>query len=259
MAKLFYTLDEAAEKLGKSPEEVKELIQSGQLQEFRDRDKIMLKVDQVNILAGDGGDETGVPLSPDSGGSSVISLASDSGSAMGIDSPKEQSGISVFEADELEDTDPSAQTQITETGTTDFAMDPSGSGSGLLDLTREVDDTSLGEDLMEDVYSGGPEGERGELFESTGDETAAPGAAPTVMAVAAEPYDPVGSGWVGGLALFSVLVLAGAMTVVIGAMTGGFSDMLNWLGGNMMMALVGAAVLLLICALVGFAFGKMAR
>ena len=41
MAKLFYTMEEAASKLGKSEDEVQKLIDSGQLQEFRDRDRIM--------------------------------------------------------------------------------------------------------------------------------------------------------------------------------------------------------------------------
>ena len=39
MAKLFYTLDEASSKLGKSESEVKAMVSNGQLQEFRDRDR----------------------------------------------------------------------------------------------------------------------------------------------------------------------------------------------------------------------------
>ena len=49
MAKMFYTLEEVCEKLGKSEEEVKNMASSGQLQEFRDRDKLMFKVDQIDL------------------------------------------------------------------------------------------------------------------------------------------------------------------------------------------------------------------
>ena len=44
MAKMFYTLEEVCLKLGKTEDEIKEMARSGQLQEFRDRDKLMFKV-----------------------------------------------------------------------------------------------------------------------------------------------------------------------------------------------------------------------
>ena len=53
MAKMFYTIDEVCEKLEKSEDEVREMASSGQIQEFRDRDKLMFKVDQIDLLAGD--------------------------------------------------------------------------------------------------------------------------------------------------------------------------------------------------------------
>jgi excisionase family DNA binding protein len=51
VAKMFYTLDEAAKRLGKSEDQVKQMVASGQLQDFRDRDRIMLKIEQVDDLA----------------------------------------------------------------------------------------------------------------------------------------------------------------------------------------------------------------
>lgn len=61
-----------------------------------------------------------------------------------------QAGISVFDDDELDiETDPMGETQIS-SGVGDF--DAVGSGSGLLDLTQESDDTSLGNELL-DVIS----------------------------------------------------------------------------------------------------------
>ena len=64
MAKMFYTIEEAAEKLGKSVDEVSEMAGSGQIQEFRDKDKIMFKVDQIDLLAISGDDDLGdIPIS----------------------------------------------------------------------------------------------------------------------------------------------------------------------------------------------------
>lgn len=261
MAKLFYTLDEAASKLGKSTPEIQSLIDSGQLQEFRDRDQIMLKVDQVDLLVGS--DDASFELADDE--SEVISLASDSGSAFAIDSPGEQSGVSIFDADDLEEeADPSAQTQISDTGATDFGLDPSSSGSGLLDLTREVDDTSLGADLMDDVYSGdtlgdeavsAPEG--GELFESTGTQTNV-GAGGQGMAVAmlAERIDGGWSGFASGMFIGAAAALMLAMTVVIGALTGGLGNLLDMIGSNPAMWLFGPMGAAVVLGLLGAFIGK---
>ncbi len=103
------------------------------------------------------GDE-GLPGVPDLGlsGSSIISLEPSGDTGVG-DSPiaKEDTkvskvGISVFDDDEIEvETDPMGETQIS-SGVDDF--DAVGSGSGLLDLTQEPDDSSLGPELL-DVIS----------------------------------------------------------------------------------------------------------
>lgn len=94
---------------------------------------------------------------PDLGlsGSSIISL--EPGDSKITDSPvaKEgtkitRPGISVFDEEELGvPSDPMGETQIS-SGVGDF--DAVGSGSGLLDLTQESDDTSLGAELL-DVIS----------------------------------------------------------------------------------------------------------
>lgn len=54
MAKMFYTAAEAAEKLGKTVDEVTKMASDGQIQEFRDKDKVMFKVDQIDLLVGSG-------------------------------------------------------------------------------------------------------------------------------------------------------------------------------------------------------------
>ena len=63
-------------------------------------------------------------------------------------------GVDVFQNDEVERVDPSAQTAIAP-GISEMASEGVGSGSGLLDLTRESDDTSLGAELLDEIAPGG--------------------------------------------------------------------------------------------------------
>ena len=273
MAKLFYTLEEAAQKLGKSADEVKKLVASGQLQEFRDRDKLMFKVDQVNLLT-TGGDEDAsasasgvIPLADSGAEMGAISLASDSGTGMNLESPKEQTGISIFEADQTEEADPSAVTQVTESAPSELSLETVGSGSGLLDLTREADDTSLGQNLLDEVAARdgstasetAVEGESGggALFESTGAESDVTAATPAAIMMLAEPYDGVWSGITGGVALGMILLLGLTVTLTIFGLaqaTGlGLAakigdDLWMWVG-------IGGGVIL-IAAIIGMLIGK---
>jgi hypothetical protein len=263
MAKLFYTLEEASAKLGKSETDVKQMVANGQLQEFRDRDRLMFKVDQVDLLAG-GHDEEGVIPLADSADLGTISLASDSGTGMNLESPKEQTGISIFDADSAE-ADPSAQTQITESVPTELSLETVGSGSGLLDLTREADDTSLGADLLAEVQTRDgstatetqvDETEAVALFETTSAETDV-SAAPAAVLLAAEPYDGTWSGIAGGMALGMVAVLAFTMVLIIFGLTPGASaGLTGTIGGNLWMWVGIAAGAILIPAIVGMIVGR---
>src|SRR3954453_61473 len=89
MAKMFYTTDEAAQKLAISGDQLKQLVSENKLREFRDGARVMFKVDQVDKIAGDrkggtssgtkGGSslmgDSGIGLAGDSHASDVISLA----------------------------------------------------------------------------------------------------------------------------------------------------------------------------------------
>ena len=57
MAKMFYSLEEVCQKLGKTGDEITEMVRTGLIQEFRDRDRLMFKVEQIELLAG-GEDDT---------------------------------------------------------------------------------------------------------------------------------------------------------------------------------------------------------
>lgn len=68
-------------------------------------------------------------------------------------------GVGVFDEDDVDlDADPMAKTQVTSaSGAASDQMslkEGTGSGSGLLDLTRESDDTSLGAELLDEIYPG---------------------------------------------------------------------------------------------------------
>ncbi|MFN0132786.1 MAG: hypothetical protein ACKVW3_09715 [Phycisphaerales bacterium] len=262
MAKLFYSLEEAAAKLKRSEADVKQLASSGQLQEFRDRDRLMFKVDQVDLLAGGGEEEAVIPLA-ESGEMGAISLASDSGTGMNLESPKEQTGISIFEADQTEDADPSAVTQVTEAGSPELAMEGSAGGSGLLDMAREADDTSLGKDLMQEVgKEGGPsetttEGEAGGLFEATPVEADTGAGVASAMMVAAEPYDGTWSGIAGGMALGIIALGALVLTITIfGIAQAGGAELMKMIAGNYMMWVGIAAGVVLLPGIIGMVVGK---
>jgi hypothetical protein len=62
-------------------------------------------------------------------------------------------GISIFDEEdlEIETADPMAKTQIAPSLEDQIALDGVGSGSGLLDLTQESDDTSLGAELLDHI------------------------------------------------------------------------------------------------------------
>ncbi len=272
MAKLFYTLEEAAQKLGKSADEVKKLVSSGQLQEFRDRDKLMFKVDQVNLLTTGGEEDASasasgvIPLADSGADMGAISLASDSGTGMNLESPKEQTGISIFEADQTEEADPSAVTQFTESAPTELSLETVGSGSGLLDLTREADDTSLGQNLLDEVAARDGstasetvmEGESGggALFESTGAESDV-SAAPAAVLMLAEPYDGMWSGITGGVAMGMILLLGLTVTLTIFGLSQATGlGLAAKIGDNLWMWVGIGGGAILIAAIIGMVIGK---
>jgi excisionase family DNA binding protein len=269
MAKMFYTIEEAAERLGKSADEVQKMADSGQLQEFRDGDRLMFKKEQVDLLGG-GAEDDVMRLGEDLEPLSLSSSGSGSALGLGLDQPSDSTGISIFDPDETETADPSAQTQVTDSGMdAGFDLDSASSGSGLLDLTKEADDTSLGADLLDDVYgqetmgATSPAGESGimdgpsALFEGTegeADAAAAPAAAMAPML--AEAYDGAWSGIGGGLALGMALCLAFAIAVVIFAMTGTIEPVKGMIGGQFYAVAGGMAGVVVIFAIVGMVLGK---
>ena len=252
MAGMFYSLQEAAEKLNKPEEEVKELAKQGTLREFRDGSNLLFKVDEVEALVSEIGapafkegpappeepvepappieleeptepvgieepglapipeqafepeqartpeppaepeplaEEEEILLAPETGVPAAESGLTDADTALTGE------GINVLgETDRdypvTDDTMGETAGTMGTTGTTpeasleeieeDVNLDSFGSGSGLLDLSLQADDTSLG-GILDEIYTteGGEEGQEPAETGSTVEE--APGAEQMLM------------------------------------------------------------------------------
>ena len=310
MAKAFYSLEEASELLGKTPEEIRALVQEGTLREFRDAGKIFFKAEDIDKLGGGRSEDSGeltlevapepadkekLPTVADAEGTSMIGLEAVDEPAPERKPPAtadkgtviSESGIGVFDDDELEiDADPMAETQITApAGADQVSLEGSGSGSGLLDLTREADDTSLGAELLDEIYPGEGEDEGGEAeavvaeaepaaaayaepaaeeAEEAEDEeeAAAVATAPTVVettapVVASVPVD-ASEGMFSGLMVGTLILLGVAGSVVAGMLQGFFPAYAELFSNNFWFFLGGAAGVPLLALLIGWLIGKAA-
>ena len=281
MAKLFYTLEEASAALGVSADEVKQMAAAGKLQQFRDRDKLMYKREQVDAAKGAAAaaaapHDTGGPIPlAHSGDTDKIDLKAEPKPPAGRkDDPRQATGISVFDADEIEPADPLAQTQVTQpvAQEEDLAIESVGSGSGLLDLTRESDDTSLGAELLDEIYPGGsPEGSDQKMEQVAGGgsglassvagssglenlQQVEAGAAMTM--VEAEAPDPAGNGLGLGMLIGTTITLICLLIIAVAAVTGSTNTLLTQMTGSLPASagiLLGLSVVL---GAVGYFVGK---
>ncbi len=143
-------------------------------------------------------------------------------------------GISVFDDDDLEiAADPMAKTLMTG-GDEHLGLDGSGGGSGLLELTRESDDTSLGAELLEGIDMGDtaetavsatspataePEPEdQAEVLPAAPEESFIPATVAMPMVVGTvEAASPAFTGLLAAGALVMGLLMAGDIAMVVGA------------------------------------------
>lgn len=323
MALLFYTIEEACERLGKTEQELRDMAKSGQLEEVRDGDKVLFKRQQIDLLAGDEeqpiedldldlsptGSSVGFDLSDASadppatesessddedalaggsgyglsdsgtglglaGSSSASGLdlsgsgfgfdLGDSGSASGLElgDSAADSGISIaFEGGE---DDASAETRVADAVDEELSLESIGSGSGLLDLTRESDDTSLGAELLDEVWEGGESGEFGVsasgLFETNDSEQVpqVPSDAPMGLPVAAvvQSYDGKWSGTGIGLLLGSMIALIAVSVMMITSIMGVAPKLSSMITGDFMIWVGGFAGFAIVAGLIGMFVGK---
>jgi len=150
---------------------------------------------------------------------------SSAGSGLAGSTAGSKAGITVFDVDDAHRADPSAQTSAgggSGTGIHEPPLEGVGSGSGLLDLARDRDDTSLGAEVLDEISpsSGGGSARR-----------ASPSSADSAVDLEAA-FEPQGRGGVTRTALsapvyveqhdasataFGALALFGAIVVVFGA------------------------------------------
>ena len=168
MAKSFYTLEETAAKLKKTAAEVNAIADTGRLQRVMHEGQQKFRVEQVDLLASVMGD-SGAPRLDDSQG--PIGLA-DSAGGSAINAPPPPSARRGAANEDsvlgLADTsvgrtpgliDSSERTGVSAVGgrnsgdAVEIGLETVGSGSGLLDLTRESEETALGAELIDQVYS----------------------------------------------------------------------------------------------------------
>jgi len=177
-------------------------------------------------------------------------------------------GISVFDDDDLEiAADPMAKTMMTG-GEEHLGLDGSGGVSGLLDLTRESDDTSLGAELLEGIDMGDTAETLAQYVQqdSSQNEPPMPVEGAPLDAPAAQVYVPVSmvpveplSPMFTGLLIAAVIVLglAGATGIAISLDT--WPSYLAMLGDLFPWSLIGTIVVGVVFALIGFLVGRSAQ
>ncbi len=181
-------------------------------------------------LSGLSGTAGGVPSPAHGAGSASGTGLSGSGGG------RSGTGINVF-GDDSEHADPMAQTAISSApSVADLNLEGVGSGSGLLDLTRESDDTSLGAELLDEISPGG---KRPMSPPDTGAMTAVGNSgvgleAPrggvvrgTAGVNFVEAVDPM-AGAFGGLALGTAIVMLLGIFVLLSAIYGVHPSSLDW-------------------------------
>ncbi len=284
MADEYYSLDEALKKLALRKEDLETLVKEGRLREFRIDGEQKYKVDEIDSLAAeinpsigtsdasasDIGSESAIELMPaDStdGGTDIISLEDSSEQVAPVKTSGEDTvitpaGVSVFDEDELAgmDADPMAKTQIAPSVTDELSLE-GGGGSGLLDMSRESDDTSLGAELLDEIYSGKEEtggavateeGQEQQAFEGF-EEAQQP--APVTAPVMLQVVDPM-AGLFTGL-LISAAILLGIVGLSASALTAGvLPGLISWLASNILFALIGAVVIVGAGAGIGYILGS---
>jgi hypothetical protein len=187
----------------------------------------------------------------------VSAAGASSGTGLSGTASGSRAGINVF-GDDSEIVDPSAQTAITGGIREQINLEGVGSGSGLLDLTRESDDTSLGAVL--DGIGPAVTGQRGmpmDTMDTHGMDDEEPvtlrAAAAPVYVQASDPLAPAFGGAAlaaAGVLMFGIYVLMSAVAGVLPKETAYFANK-DW---YLVLVYGGGAVIFLF--IVGLLIGK---
>ncbi len=302
MAKMFYTATEAAEKLGKTEDDLKALAREGKLREFRDAGSVNYKIDDIDRLAAESGgapaaveleleptadtaeillepvEDSSIELSPS--GTDILEMDSlefddtATGAQLNEGSSVPSVGISVFDDDGDDETDPLAKTAVTDLA--GMALDDTGSGSGIMDLSRESDDTSLGQELLDEIYTDDqeqtvdmgddtragldeamPEGSAAGASAafSAEDEEAGEASAMLMGEASAATGDPVSAALTAALAV-AVIVMGFGGLATASLVRGTMPGLVSWISGNMIVFAGASLGLTVVAAGVTFVLAK---
>ena len=156
-------------------------------------------------------------------------------------------GISIFDDEdlEIEAADPMAKTQIAPSLDEQIGGEGASAGSGLLDLTRESDDTSLGAEVLGHIDMESGEAPAPSVDSVAGSiaaeaESNAP-VAETIMVV--ERHDP-SAGTYTGMAAGATLVLMLLGAIAATLVSGARESFVEMLGGKLLFIIIGAVVAL---------------
>ncbi|MFP4356789.1 MAG: hypothetical protein ACLFUJ_16895 [Phycisphaerae bacterium] len=264
--KMYYNEEEAADALGISPEELAVHVQDNKLRVFQDGAKKMYLAQEVEQLASQMSSTGEIELTPaDTAAGDVVSLEeADSDADSLSDTGKDDTvitaeGISIFDDEdlEIEAADPMAKTQIAPSLEDQIALEGVGSGSGLLDLTRESDDTSLGAEVLDNIDV---EGVGAEIIEEDEHADYVPQAAPVPVPVPTDPLaiEDGSSGLFGGFAIGGALVAVLILLVALPVMRGMMPDYVYKFANNLTAVAGGGVLIIAIGGLIGYFIGKSA-
>jgi hypothetical protein len=216
----------------------------------------MMNLKEDTALAADlglSGSVGGMPSPGRSGTGSGTAAAGSMGS---------RQGINVFGDDTHMAADPMAQTAMPGSGGSgELNLEGIGSGSGLLDLTRESDETSLGAELLDEISPGATRG-RPMAPPDTGSMAGIKLDAPRGGVVRGstgvrevEAYDAWSTAF-GAMAFGTGLFLLVGVFVLINAAMGVSPDLVEWLGkqGNPFVVVLGVGAVI---AILFGVFGKL--
>ena len=274
-SKSFYPLDEAAKRLGKTASEINSMADKGLLQRVNHEGQTKFRVEQVEVLASDDdaidlNDDMGPIGLADSGSAAPISASPtqrkggvkppvDDDSVLGLAGTGSAAGAAGL-GDSGERTGVSALSGRGKGGdNVEIGLETVGSGSGLLDLTRDSDETALGAELMDQVYSndaGGSQAGQSGIFAAAAMETPEAAAPIATGMLVAEAYDGAWSGAGLGMMIAAVAGLVVAALIIVTAGMGSGSAVANNFTGNLMAWGGSLAGIVAVFGLLGFFIGR---
>jgi len=252
---MFYSIKEVSEKLGKSEDEVRQIVKGGRLREFRDGPNLLFKVDEVNSLLSDTSfmavnkpsDTAAAAKSEESNADEILltpettestekggeelqltdadtQIVDDGIKVLGDTGSLKEGSDETFKGLDETPSSPGKEASLEEIEK-DASLDTFGSGSGLLDLSLQADDTSLG-GILDEIYTPGGEGKAAPAAagEPAAESASAEGSAMEVAAEADQmlsaeqfPETPIASP-AAGMAIGYVEPAPDAMSNALGVM-----------------------------------------